>query len=136
MEMQSGQKFRQVRKGGSKPPSAPSSPETVADGALEADGGEDSAGGQLSSRINVTEARSHLNIAGTTHAFTGCSWCKKQEGDTDGRMARFNLVVVEAEYTNLPDRKVDTSYILHLVPGKVGVDTSYTLHLTSCSRKG
>ena len=89
MELQSGQKFRQIRKGSSTPAQS-----------------DDTNGTPERSSIRVIEAKSHLNIAGCTHVHTGCKWFKDEEGSTDGKMTRFDCCVVDAAYEDLPDRKV------------------------------
>ena len=106
MELQSGQKFRQIRKG--PPPSAPPPADTQEEG-LGGDGTQDSAAESAApaaarSSIHVIEATSHLNIAGCTHMHTGASWFKAEQGATDGKMTRFDCVCVDAEYEDLPDR--------------------------------
>lgn len=90
MELQSGQTFRVIRKGGARPSAHDEhSPETP---------GEASA-------VSVIEAQAHLNIAGTTHVHTGAAWFKNEQGMTDGKMTRFDCVAVEAQYSDLPDRE-------------------------------
>ena len=60
MELQSGIKFRQIRKGGARAASAD----------------EESGAGSPEERrsVHVIEAQSHLNIAGCTHMHTGTAW--------------------------------------------------------------
>ena len=93
MELQSGVKFRVVRKGGPKAAREPAS-------SFEADEA------RPKQSVSIIEARSHLNIIGTTHIHTGIDWFKEHQGQTDGEMTRYDCVVVDAEYNDLPDREI------------------------------
>ena len=106
MELQSGQKFRQIRKGGPAPASAAT--DELESGELTSTPDSDAQQPQSRARssVHVIEARSHLNIAGTTHVHTGSAWFQAEQGATDGKMTRFDCLVVDAAYEDLPDREV------------------------------
>ena len=99
MELQAGVKFRVLRKGG---------PKALKEGASPSQ--DDESGNQhhetRKQSVSVLEARSHLNIVGTTHIHTGVAWFKEHQGQTDGEMTRYDCVTVDAEYNDLPDRGI------------------------------
>ena len=96
MELQSGQRFIQIRKGSGSGTRQGESED-------QDEGSPDRAG---VSGVKVLEAQSHLNISGCTHMHTGRTWFNAEEGSTDGKMTRFDCAVVDAEYQDLPDRAV------------------------------